>query len=100
MDPISTCIVIGIKVLSFMLQLFRSICRLGLFWLFAGYFIYYVLIEDPTPTQHVLCLLLAWGGTFIHFFGVKIIKAVIEKRKEKKAYYEALYRAYYGNENN
>ena len=100
MDPISIAIRIGMMTVSFMLWIFKLICKLGLFWLFAGYFIYYVLIENPTPTQHLLCLLLAWGGTFLNFFGMKIIKAIIAKRNEKKEYYEALYQAYYGNDNN
>ena len=80
MDPLFIVINIFFKVLRVFLWLFKKIVKLGLFWLVLGYFINYVMIDNPTTIQHVLCMLLAWGGTFINIFGKRFIKFLSRKK--------------------
>lgn len=79
MDPLFIVISLFLKVLKFFIWLFKKIVKLGLLWLVLGYFVNYVMIEDHTTFQHVLCMLLAWGGTFINLFWNKIKKLLKNK---------------------
>ena len=91
MDPISFVLVMWFKLFMFVVRVFILLCKNGFFWLMAGYFVNYVMLDNPTSMQHFICMLVAWGGTFIHFFGRKtytFMKSKIGSKESENNYNE------------
>lgn len=65
------------QIISWMMRIFKWLCRMGFTYLMIGYFFDYVMygqyINSATPEEahfgwHVAMMILAWGGTFLHFY--------------------------------
>ena len=84
MDPIFLVITIFIRMVFFVFKMIWMLCKWGFGWMMLGYFLDHYLSGGPSSPSHILFMCIAWGGTFIHFFGKSIIREMKKYWKKKQ----------------
>ncbi|MDD3414235.1 MAG: hypothetical protein PHY47_09560 [Lachnospiraceae bacterium] len=80
MDPIFLVISIFIRMVLFVFKMIWMLCKWGFGWMMLGYFLDHYLSGGSSSPSHILFMCIAWGGTFLHFFGGRIINVIKKKR--------------------